>query len=471
MRTFLVGLLSCFLILGPVYSVGAESGSATKSASKSASKPEAKKSGKEKVAQKKTGQKKAAQKKSAQKKVAGKSATAKQAKASGKNASGKDKSVGKKKSGKTQLSKHKSGNTKVSKLKSGKKLTAKQQDKKQKLAKLKAKERNSRMAKTSGGGARSAMAAAPGANRPLTPLRKVAAAGVLQMDYGDALGNPLAADGLDLRSAAVLVVDQKTGEALYAKNSDIETPIASITKLMTALVTLDADLPLGEEIQIGLQDVDHIKGTSSRLPLGARLTRGELLSLALIASENRAAAALSRAYPGGRESFVYAMNLKARQLGMLHTRFVDGTGLSSQNRSTAADLVRLVEAAHRYPTVRRISATGTYDVTVPGSKVVKIKKNGRVQRVTRQVERNVAYVNTNALTRNPEWEIGLSKTGYINEAGHCLVMQANIAQRKVIIVLLDSVGKMSRIGDANRIRRWLEDDQAGRFASRSQSQV
>lgn len=265
------------------------------------------------------------------------------------------------------------------------------------------------------------------------------------------MGEPYTGGELNLRSASVMVVNQGTGEPLYAKNPQMEAPIASITKLMTAMVSLDAGLPLQEEITITTADVDRLKGTGSRLSLGATLTREELLHLALIASENRAAAALSRAYPGGREAFIEAMNRKAAQLGMHHTRFVDGTGLSSENRSTAADLVKLVDAAYRYPLIRRISTTGSYDLTLPASKHV----------------RHLAFNNTNLLTRKEDWEIGVSKTGYISEAGHCLVMQAQIAEQKVIIVLLDSWGKLSRIGDANRIRQWLEHTTAGRMASRN----
>jgi D-alanyl-D-alanine endopeptidase (penicillin-binding protein 7) len=286
---------------------------------------------------------------------------------------------------------------------------------------------------------------------------------VMHLDYGDALtGSELA-----LRSAAALVVDQKTGEALYSKNPDAPAPIASITKLMTALVTLDAGLSMDEEITIGMQEVDRIKGTSSRLPLGVTLTRGELMNLALIASENRAAAALSRAYPGGREAFVVAMNHKAASLGMQNTYYVDGTGLSSENRSTAADLARLVDAASRYPMIRQITSTGTYGVTVPGQRVTRVKEHGKWRRVAVPAMRSLAFYNTNALTRNANWDIGVSKTGYINEAGHCLVMQTRIAERKVIIVLLDSWGKMSRIGDANRIRQWLENGASGHYASRA----
>lgn len=263
---------------------------------------------------------------------------------------------------------------------------------------------------------------------------------------------------LDLHSGAALVVDQKTGEALYAKNVDIPTSIASITKLMTAMVTLDAGLDLDEEIVIGNEDVDRLKGTGSRLALGTRLTRGELLNLALIASENRAAAALSRAYPGGREAFIAAMNRKAREIGMKEARFLDGTGLNSGNQATAADLVKMVDAAYRYPMIRQITSTGSYDVSVPGRKVVRVKENGKVRRVSREIQRHIAFNNTNSLTRSQDWEIGVSKTGYINEAGHCLVMQARIAEQRVIIVLLDSWGKFSRIGDAQRIKKWLEKD-------------
>ncbi len=268
----------------------------------------------------------------------------------------------------------------------------------------------------------------------------------------------LQGDELDLRASAALVIDQKSGEALYAKNIDVPTAIASITKLMTAMVTLDAGLPLNEEIVVNNEDVDRLKGTGSRLALGTRLTREELLHLALIASENRAAAALSRAYPGGREAFVAAMNRKARQIGMADTHFLDGTGLNSGNRATAADLAKMVDAAYRYPLIREISSTGSYDVSVPGTRMVRVRENGKMRKVARAVQRHMAFNNTNSLTRSNDWDIGVSKTGFINEAGHCLVMQTNIAEQKVIIVLLDSIGKWGRIGDAQRIRKWLEHD-------------
>ena len=268
----------------------------------------------------------------------------------------------------------------------------------------------------------------------------------------------LMGDELDLRASAAMVVDQKSGAALYAKNVDVPTSIASITKLMTAMVTLDAGLPLDEEIEVNSEDVDRLKGTGSRLALGARLTREELLHLALIASENRAAAALSRAYPGGRPAFVAAMNRKAREIGMLDSHFIDGTGLNSANRATASDLVKMVDAAYRYPLIREITSTGSYDVSLPGTQVVKVRQNGKMRRVSRSVQRHVAFNNTNSLTRSDDWDIGVSKTGYINEAGHCLVMQTRIADQRVIIVLLDSIGKWGRIGDAQRIRKWLEHD-------------
>ena len=266
------------------------------------------------------------------------------------------------------------------------------------------------------------------------------------------LDRALANGNLQLRSHSALVINQATGELVYTKNPEIETPIASITKLMTAVVTLDAGLPLDEQITINAEDLDRLKGTGSRLPLGATLTRRELLHLALIASENRAAAALSRAYPGGREAFIEAMNRKARGLGMQNTHYVDGTGLSSHNRSTAMDLAKLVDVASRqYPTIREISTTGSYDVEVEG----------------RKRARQIAYMNTNALTRNKDWDIGISKTGYISEAGHCLVMQTRIGGQKMVIVLLDSWGKWSRIGDAQRIKRWIENGGAERVASRA----
>ncbi len=241
-----------------------------------------------------------------------------------------------------------------------------------------------------------------------------------------------------LRSAAVLVMDEQTGEILYDKNANAVVPIASITKLMTAMVTLDAALPGDEEIEISQSEVTATKGAGLRSNLrpGAKLTRDSLLQVALMASENRAAAALGRTYPGGTEAFVQAMNDKAAELDMNDTRFVEPTGLSSANVSSAGDLAKLVRAAKGYAPIR--------EYTTSASATLRI---GR---------RPVTYVNTNGLVRSGSWEIGLSKTGFIRDAGRCLVMQANVAARSVIIVLLDSVGKYTRIGDANRIRQWLE---------------
>ncbi len=268
-------------------------------------------------------------------------------------------------------------------------------------------------------------------------------------------------NGLELNSLSVMVYDQYSGEALYAKNPNLQTPIASITKLMTAVVTLDANLPLEEKIKISALDVDRLKGTGSKLPLGATYTREQLLNLALIASENRAAHALGRTYPGGIDAFIDAMNRKARALGMSKTLYVDPSGLSSYNQSTAEDLVKLVDHAYSYyPDIRQISTSTDYSL---GKHKVVVKKRKK----TRVYWRNLAYVNTNRLTRDHEWQIGLSKTGFINEAGHCLVMQADIAERKVIIVLLDAVGKYGRLGDANRIKRWLEGSDISRHTMAS----
>lgn len=247
---------------------------------------------------------------------------------------------------------------------------------------------------------------------------------------------PLTAASLGLQSSAVLVMDQVSGSVLYEKNSHAVLPIASITKLMTAMVTLDAQPNLYEVMTISDEDVDVLKGTRSRLKVGTSLTKEEMLRLALMSSENRAAASLSRYYPGGRPAFVAAMNRKAQALGLTDTRFEDSTGLTSANVSSAHDLVKMVAAAHQYPLIREFSTSTGYDVMV----------DGRVQ----------SYHNTNALVSSSAWDIGLSKTGFINEAGKCLVMQAWFNQKPMIIVLLDSWGKMTRIGDANRIKKWVE---------------
>jgi D-alanyl-D-alanine endopeptidase (penicillin-binding protein 7) len=255
-------------------------------------------------------------------------------------------------------------------------------------------------------------------------------------DSGEAAGQ----DDLALRSAAALVISQEDGQLLYAKNTDAVMPIASITKLMTAMVILDSGLSLDEPVTITRQDVDKLKGTKSRLRLGLTLPRREMLRLALMASENRAAATLARSYPGGTRAFVQAMNLKGRQLGMRDTRFVDATGLNPNNVSTALDLALLVNAGYHYPLIRDYSTTDSVRLAFRGSRKT----------------RALAFRNSNSLVRSGQWEIGLQKTGYISEAGRCLVMQARISAKPVIIVLLDSWGKFTRVGDANRIKRWVE---------------
>mgnify|MGYP002795059105 CR=1 FL=1 len=263
---------------------------------------------------------------------------------------------------------------------------------------------------------------------------------------------PDASSSLNLSALSVLVLNQSNGQPLYQKNVDMETPIASISKLMTAMVVLDAHLDMDAMLEISQADVDTLRHTSSRLPVGTRLSRSEMLHLALIASENRAASALARNYPGGWDKFIAAMNRKARSLGMEHTSFEDSTGLSSNNQSTAADLGKMVQAAARYPTIHEITTTGSYEVTSTG--IVKVRH--KQKQSWRTVTRRVAFHNTNQLVRDDTWDIGLSKTGFINEAGHCLVMQATIAQKPVIIVLLDAYGKYARISDAKRIKEWLE---------------
>lgn len=253
---------------------------------------------------------------------------------------------------------------------------------------------------------------------------------------GESLGLNRTPDALDLHSNSALVIDRDSGAVLYEKNPTAVLPIASITKLMTAMVVLDAQLPLDEEITIDRSDVDTEKGTRSRLLLGTTMTRRDALHLALMASENRAAAALGRNYPGGLPAFVAAMNAKATQLGLSDTRYVDSSGLSPQNRSSARDLAHLVNVAYDYALIRELSTSTEYSVQV-----------GR---------RQVAFHTTNRLLQSSEWEIGLQKTGYISEAGRCLVMEATIEGRHLVMVLLDSWGKYSRIGDAGRIRAWLQ---------------
>jgi D-alanyl-D-alanine endopeptidase (penicillin-binding protein 7) len=241
---------------------------------------------------------------------------------------------------------------------------------------------------------------------------------------------------LSLKSASALVLDQSTGLALVEKQAGASVPIASLTKLMTAMVLLDAHLDPQEVLTITSDDLDLLRHSRSRLPVGTRLPREQALLLALLASENRAAHALGRTFPGGLPAFVAAMNAKAKTLGLSVARFEDPTGLSSGNVASAMDLARLMEAAYRYPEIRDFT-------TRPETSI----QSGR---------RTIGFPNTNALVRNSRWTIGLSKTGYIEEAGRCLVMQAMLANRPVLIILLDSWGKYSRLGDANRIKLWME---------------
>ncbi len=286
--------------------------------------------------------------------------------------------------------------------------------------------------------------------------------GHASLQWSNQLGAPLPSaqtaapqDMPELSSQSVLVYDQASGQPLLAKNASMQTPIASITKLMTAMLVIDAGQPLDEKIAITAEDRDTLKGTGSRLAIGANYTRGQLLHLALIASDNRAAHALARSAPGGLERFVANMNRMARALGMQNTVYVEPTGLSSSNQSTALDLAKLADYAYQnYPEIRQISTSGSYTL---GTQRVVLKKKRHKARV---YYRQVAFHNTNRLTRMDDWHIGLSKTGFINEAGHCLVMQAQVAQRDVIIVLLDAMGNNSRAGDALRIKHWLESGNA-----------
>jgi len=254
---------------------------------------------------------------------------------------------------------------------------------------------------------------------------------------------PLVLDPAKLRLASLnaVVIDASANRPVYAKGADDVTPIASLTKLMTAIVTLDAALPLDESIAIDVDDLDFLKGTRSRLRMGAELPRREMLRLALMSSENRAASSLARNYPGGTAAFVAAMNAKAASLGMAHSSFADPTGLSAQNVSTANDLAALVAAAAQYPQIREFSTTGSH--------YVEVQPTGQW----------LGFNNTNNLVKSAQWDIQLSKTGYIREAGKCLVMLVTIASKPFVIVLLDSAGKYTRLGDAQRVRYWLETGQ------------
>jgi D-alanyl-D-alanine endopeptidase (penicillin-binding protein 7) len=252
---------------------------------------------------------------------------------------------------------------------------------------------------------------------------------------GDLAGLQLSHDPLGLSSKVAYVVDESNSRILFDKNSDVALPIASLTKLMTGLVVIEAGQKMDEILEVTDDDIDREKNTSSRLRVGARLTRADMLHIALMSSENRAASALGRNYPGGLPTFVAAMNAKAKALGMTDTRYVEPTGLSSRNVASARDLAKLVIAAHRHPILGQYSTNEKYAVDTG--------------------QQTLQYVNSNRLVRNADWHIGLQKTGYITEAGRCLVMQVIIDNRPVVMVFLDSKGQHSRFADASRLRKWV----------------
>lgn len=269
-------------------------------------------------------------------------------------------------------------------------------------------------------------------------FKKVARASYEAPSMGRISGLHSTPDELDLKSGVALVVDQETNEVLFSKNESAVLPIASITKLMTGIVISEANLPMDEIITITQEDVQ--KATFSRLKAGTFMSRQDMLHLALMSSENRAAYALGRTYPGGMTEFVRLMNAKALMLGMTHTHYVEPTGLSSDNRSTAQDLAKLVAFSSKNANVSELSVSSGYQLAVG--------------------KRTLNYVNTNRLTANPNWEIGVQKTGYISAAGRCLVMQTKVSGRKLVMVFLDSMGKYSRLGDAERVRAWVESRSA-----------
>ena len=268
------------------------------------------------------------------------------------------------------------------------------------------------------------------------PAARAKARAAPRPSFGQIAGLQHTQDELELKSNVALVIDQDTNEVLVSKNDMAVLPIASLTKLMTGLILTEAALPMDQPITISQEDVDTEKGSRSRLKVGTVLSRSELLQLALMSSENRAAHALGRSFPGGIAQFVRLMNEKAAAIGMRDTRYVEPTGLSSRNQSSAHDLALLVRAAHEQPMLREMSTSPGQMVDVGA--------------------RTLRFNNTNRLVSNPDWEIGLQKTGYISEAGRCLVMQTKVAGRKLIMVFLDSAGRLSRLGDAERVRRWVE---------------
>ena len=244
---------------------------------------------------------------------------------------------------------------------------------------------------------------------------------------------------LTVKSPKAIIYDAETGDIIFQKKANEKSSIASLTKLMTAMVLIDSNLDLNKKIRITKKDFDKIKGTTSRLWLGSELSRKELLSIALIASDNRAASAISNSYPGGKKAFVQAMNVKAKQLGMDNTSFSDPTGLDKDNISTALDLVKMTQAAQQYPLIRKLSTSSYYEAHIRNKK---IKLN---------------YNNTNLLVRQGLWDIDISKTGYIREAGKCLIMQTTVLNKPIIMVFLKSYGKYTRTADAKRVKKWLEN--------------
>ncbi|HEX6792452.1 MAG TPA: D-alanyl-D-alanine endopeptidase [Casimicrobiaceae bacterium] len=267
-------------------------------------------------------------------------------------------------------------------------------------------------------------------------LLSIVFAGLVVLSTG-ASGVDLDPARLRLASANVLVLDAAADRQLYSKAADEVTPIASVTKLMTAMVVLDGQQSMDDVLDIETADYDFLKNSSSRLRAGTTLTRREMLRLALMSSENRAAASLARHFPGGTQAFVTAMNFKAASLGLTHTHYSDPTGLSPENVSTASDLARLVQAAAEYPLIREFTTTPSYQVEMD---------TGRM----------LGFNNSNALVRKQDWDITLQKTGYIREAGKCVVMLVNIASKPFVIVLLDSLGRYTRFADAQRVKHWIE---------------
>jgi len=277
--------------------------------------------------------------------------------------------------------------------------------------------------------------------QPGQTLRIPAASGGQRRGPSSAVASA-ATHRLTLESNSAIIIDAATGTTLYEKNADQLRSIASITKVMTAMVVLDSGLSLNETLTVDRNDIDRLKNTSSRMPIGAQLTRAEMLHLALMSSENRAASALARHYPGGSEAFIAAMNRKARELGMINTRFADSTGLDPRNVSTASDLAKMVSAASSYPLITRLSTAQAHQVTV--------RPAGSLQ-----------YRNSNPLVQQGRWAIALSKTGYIHEAGRCLVMKADVGSRPAVMVFLQSGSRHSPVADATRVKNWLESGASG----------